>query len=185
MGRGERGAVLDDGVLGMPVLVGAAIERAVHGKDVGGEVEHQRIRALGDQIDGQIVDRLGADERLEQRLEVRALLQAVHRPHHVLGGKRAAGLELHPLAQMKPRGAVVDRLVALGEARLDGEVLLEADQGIEQEMRHLQRRAGQLLMRIERCRVGIVGHAQSLCLGLSQMARTRATPRRQQVRKAA
>ena len=65
---------------------------------------------------------------------------------------------------MKARGALVDLLVALGEARLDREILAEPDQGIEQEMRHLERGARQLLMRIERGGVGIVGHAQGLGL---------------------
>ena len=42
------------------------------------------------------------------------------------------------------------------------QVLLEADERIEQKMRHLKRRAGKLLMRIERGGIRIVGHAQSL-----------------------
>ena len=49
--------MLDDQVLGPPALVGAGIELAVHREDVGGKVEHQRIRAFGHEIDGEVVDR--------------------------------------------------------------------------------------------------------------------------------
>ncbi len=133
--------MLDDGILRLPALVGARIELAVHREDVGGEVEHQRIRPLGDEIDGQIVDGARLAERLEQRLEVGALLQPVEGPHHVLGRERAARLELDAFAQVEARGALVDLLVALGEPRLDGEVLAEPDQRVEQEMRELERGA--------------------------------------------
>jgi hypothetical protein len=38
---------------------------------------------------------------------------------------------------MEARSARVDRLVALGEPRLDAEVLPDPDQGVEQVMLHL------------------------------------------------
>ena len=139
--RSERRARLHDRVLGFPALISAGIELAVHREDVGGEVERERIRPLGDEIDGQIVDGLRLAERLEQRLEVWTLLQPIERPHHVGGGERAARLELHPLAQMKARGPLVDLLPALGQPRLEREVLLEPDQRIEQEMGQLERGA--------------------------------------------
>ena len=112
-----------------------------------------------------VVDGARFGERLEQRLEVGTLLQPVEGPHDVVGRKRASGLELHAFAQVEARGALVDLLVALGEARLDREVLAEPDQRIEQEMRELERGARQLLMRVERGRVGIIGHAQRLGFG--------------------
>ncbi len=73
---------------------------------------------------------------------------------------------------METRRAFVDRLEALGEPRLEREILAKTDQRIEQEVRHLQRRDRQLLVRIERGRIGIVGHAQSLgrqSLGLNPL----------------
>ena len=60
--------MLDDVVLRLPSLIAAGIELAVHGEDVGGEVEHQRIGPLGDQIDGERIDRPRLAERLEQSL---------------------------------------------------------------------------------------------------------------------
>ena len=74
-------------------------------------------------------------------------------------------MELHPFAQMKARGALVDLLPALGKPRLEREVLAEAQQRIEGEMGELERGARQLLMRIERGWVGVIGHAQRLGLG--------------------
>ena len=157
--------MLDDLILWPAALVGAGVEFAIHREDVGREIEHQRIRALGDQIDGEIVDCLRLAERFEQRLEVWALLQPIERPHHVLGRERAAGMEAHPFPQMKARGALVDLLPAFGKPRLEREVLAEAQQGIEGEVRELERGARQLLMRIERGRIGVIGHAQRLGLG--------------------
>ena len=69
---------------------------------------------------------------------------------------------MHAFAQVKARGALVDLLPALGEPRLEREVLAEPDQRIEQEMRELQRGARELLMRVERGGVGVIGHAQRL-----------------------
>ena len=157
--------MLGDVVLGAAALVGAGVEFAVHGKDVGREVEHQRIRAFGDEVDGEIVDCLRFAERLVQRLEVRALLQAIEGPHHVRGGERAAGVELHAFAQMKARGALVDLLPARGKPGLEREVLAETQQRIEGQMRELERGARQLLVGVERGWVCVIGHAQRLGLG--------------------
>src|SRR4029078_154303 len=63
---------------------------------------------------------------------------------------------------MKARGVGVDLLPALGEARLQAHVLTEPHQRIEDKMRELQGGACQLLVRIERGGVGVIGHAQGL-----------------------
>ena len=152
--------MLDDLVLGPAALVQFRIKRAVHGEDVGGEIEHERVRALGDEVDGQVVDHPRPLERLEQGLEVGALLQPIEGPHHVLRRKRAAGVEMHAFAQVEARGAGVDHLPALGQPRLEREILAEADQRIEQQMGELERGAGELLMRVERGGIGVIGHAQ-------------------------
>lgn len=77
--------MLDDRVFRAPALVQAGIERPVHREDIGREVQHERIRALGHEIDGEAVDGPRLAEGLEQGLEVGALLQPVEGPHHVLG----------------------------------------------------------------------------------------------------
>ncbi len=83
--RGERRAVLDDRILRAPALVGAGIILPVHGKDVGGEVEHERIRTFGHKIDGEIVNGARFAKRFEQRLEVGTLFQPVEGPNHIFG----------------------------------------------------------------------------------------------------
>ena len=140
--------MLGDVVLGAAAFVGAGVEFAVHWEDVGREVEHQRVRAFGDEVDGEIVDRLRLAERLVQRLEVRALLQPIEGPHHVLRRECTAGVELHPFAQMEPRGALVDLLPVRCQPGLERKVLAEAQQRIEGQMRELERGARQLLVRI-------------------------------------
>ena len=160
--RGERRAMLGDVVLGAAALVCAGVEFAIHGEDVGREIEHERIRAFGDEVDGEVVDRLRFAERLVERLEVRALLQPIERPHHVRGGERAAGVELHALAQMETRGALVDLLPACRKPRLERQVLAEAQQRIEGQMRELERGACQLLVGVERGWICVIGHAQRL-----------------------
>src|SRR4029077_7833972 len=99
-------------------------------------------------------------ERLEQCLEVRALLQAHEGPDHVLGRELAPRVEMNAFAQVEPRGALVDLLPAGGKPRLQSEVLAEAQQWIEGEVGKLKRGAGELLMRIERGRIRVIGHAQ-------------------------
>jgi hypothetical protein len=74
-------------------------------------------------------------------------------------------VEVHPFPQVKARGALVDLLPTLGKPRLEREVLAEAQERIEGEVRELERGARQLLMRIERGRIGVIGHAQRLGLG--------------------
>ena len=74
-------------------------------------------------------------------------------------------MEAHPFPQMKARGALVDLLPAFGKPRLEREVLAEAEQGIEGEVGELEGGARQLLMRIERGWIGVIGHAQRLGLG--------------------
>ena len=66
---------------------------------------------------------------------------------------------------MEPRGALVDLLPARGQPGLEREVLAEAQQRIEGQMRELERGARQLLVRVERGWVCVIGHAQRLGLG--------------------
>src|SRR5512145_301003 len=73
-------------------------------------------------------------------------------------------MKLHAFAQMEPRGALVDLLPAFGKAGLEREVLAEAEQGIEGQMRELERGTCQLLVGIERGRVCVIGHAQRLAI---------------------
>ena len=89
------------------------------------------------------------------------LLQAIERPDDVFNRERATGMEVHGFSQVKARGAVIGLLPTCREPRLEREVLPEAQQWIEGEVRS----ACKLLMGIKRGRSGVTRHARRLGVG--------------------
>ena len=120
----------------------ALVELAVHREDVGGVVQHQRERPVGDDIDGVVVDHVHRHEGHEDALEVGRGFQPLEGPFHIRRGQRVARVELDPLAQLEAHGGVVQALPALGDAALEAQVLGPADQRIEQHVAELQGAGG-------------------------------------------
>ena len=92
VGKGIAG--LDDGVLGLTLLVGPGIELAVHNEDVSGHVLEERVGFGGLDVHGVIVYDDRTFEGLEQGLEVLGCLDALDRPFDVFGGEGVAGVKL-------------------------------------------------------------------------------------------
>ena len=153
--RSEAVAMFDD-------LGAALVELAVHGEDVGGVVQHQRERPVGDDVDGVVVDHVHRHEGHEDALEVGRAFEPLEGPQHIGRGQGVAGVELDPLAQVEAHGGGVETLPALGDAALEAQRLGPAHQRIEQHVRKLQGAAGELLVRVQRDRIGVIGHRQRL-----------------------
>jgi hypothetical protein len=68
--QGKRFPDLDDGVLGLTVIIGAGVEFGVHGKEVGGHVQEQGIGFFGFDVDGIVIDDEAAFEGLEKTFEI-------------------------------------------------------------------------------------------------------------------
>ncbi|MCY1217699.1 hypothetical protein D9M72_296220 [compost metagenome] len=86
----------------------------LHDEDRRQVVQHQRVRLVGGQLDGVLVDHLLVDDRLGVDIELaRAVLdggRAVQRPDDVFGGQLGTVMELHALADLEFPGQVVDQL---------------------------------------------------------------------------
>ncbi|MNT20631.1 hypothetical protein D3C72_1559460 [compost metagenome] len=113
----------------------------LHDEDRRQVVQHQRVRLVGGQLDGVLVDHLLVDDRLGVDVELaRAVLdggRTVQRPDHVLGGQLGAVVELHALADLEFPGEVVDQLPGLSQAGDDAAVRVHLDQRVEHVLRHV------------------------------------------------
>ena len=136
--------------------------------------------ALGDDIDGDGRRPRGLAERLEQRLEVGALLEPLEGPHHVVGRQLAARLKLHAVAQMKARGALVDLSPSSwpGAARSERS-WRKRTSGSNRRCESWSVAPDKLLMGVERGGIGVVGHAQRLASGRGAQAPRTAQERQQ------
>ncbi len=119
--------------------------------DAGEVVEEQRVGALGDDIDGEIVDLLGLDDGRDVAAGAGARIeQAREGGHDVIGREGIAVVEFHVATQLEAPGVGFHVLPAHRQSGLELQIAPAAHQRIE----HMVEHAGGEALRM---RIGVKG----------------------------
>ena len=128
----------------------------------GGDLfDEDRVRHLGDDVDGEVVDLLHVLDRLEVRIDLAARPGGpVPGEDHVVGGEILAFLEFDAVAQVEAPSGRVRRFPTLGEGRLDLEIAVTTDQRVVEVLREGEEERLAPRVRIHRVRVTVVGETE-------------------------
>ena len=123
--------------------------------DAGKVVQQQRVGALGDDIDGEVVDFLGLDHGRDVAAGASARIeQARDGGDDVVGREGIAVVEFHVAAQLEAPGVGLHVLPAHRQRGLELERAAAAHQRVEHMVQHAGREALRMSVRIERRDVG-------------------------------
>lgn len=137
-----------------------------HDRDRRQVVGQDRVRPVGDEIDGEIVDLLYLLHRRQRAGEVGAGMgRPVEREHHVVGGERGAVMELDPLAQLEPPGGRIGLLPFGGEPGLELHLAVPPQQRLVKALVEQQQKGFLPRIWVHRVGIAVIGPAKGLGLG--------------------
>ncbi len=138
----------------------------VHDADRGDLVGQDRVRALGDDLDGVIVDLADLLDRVDVVLEIRGLAERpAQREYHVVCRERLALVERHPGAELELPDVRLDRAPRHRQARNLGQRRVAVDQAVVDLRVHGAGRTLVLGVRVHGESVALAGPAQGLGVG--------------------
>ena len=133
--------------------------------DAGKIVQEKRVGAVGDDIDGEVVDFLGPDHGRDVAAGAGAgIEQARDRGHHVIGREGIAVVELDVLAQLEAPGVRLHVLPAHRQGGLQLQIAAAAHQRVEHMVQHAGREALRMRIGVKRRDVGRRGPPEGLRL---------------------
>ncbi len=171
------GAGADHALALREVVRGQALRSLLlHDEDRRQVVQHQRVRRVGGELDGVLVDHLLVDDRLGVDVELAGAVldggRTLERPDDIVGGEFRAVVELHALADLEFPGQVVHQLPGLGQAGNDLAVRIHFHQALEHVLRdvdvgeqivevRIHRGRGRTHGQLEIDRVGLAGKTEA------------------------